>query len=225
MPENGETSGNQKMVHQKTSTSAGLALATAFFMLTACQPPAAETAKPDERVVPTQTADAADGCNVSAERPWIDQETPVRRYTAHASVIGPTCQQGVTVLIIRQREGTPIYSWTGQTQYIFGLKDAANPAAMKTALKDWIDQRGGGTTDTLPEWETTEGQPKRAEFPFMPEPNVIADKSAWDDLRRQKLDLFCFPQGGESSNCAVLRPGVDGAPTMMEDIGLQLFPG
>jgi hypothetical protein len=29
----------------------------------------------------------------------------------------------------------------------------------------------------------------------------------------------------ESQKCVVLRPGTDGAPPMMEEIGLQLFPG
>ena len=51
-----------------------------------------------------------------------------------------------------------------------GLRDAVDPEAMKTALSEWIFQPAEpDTTATLPAWEETEGQPKRAEFPFMPE--------------------------------------------------------
>jgi hypothetical protein len=210
----------------KLSTSAGLALSAAFFMLAACQPPASDAAKPAETKVPAQTADMAQapGCHVTVEKAWIDQQTPLRRYTSEAAVFGPTCQQGVAVLVIRQREGTPIYTWAGLTNYLFGLKDAADPAAMKIALMEWIDQGATpDTTATLPPWEETEGQPKRAEFPFMPAEWM--DQAGWDQLKKDNLEMFCFPQGGESMNCAVLRPGSDGMPTQMEEIGLQLFPG
>ncbi len=212
------------MTFRKTASSL-LALGIAALALGACQPPATETAKPDETASPVETATADTGCNVLVEKVWIDQETPIRRYTAEASVIGPTCQQGVAVLVIRQREGTPIYTWSGLVDYLFGLKDAADPAAMKTALNDWIDQGNSAenTTATLPPWEETEGQAKRAEFPFMPAEGI--DKATWDQLKKDKLEMFCFPQGMESQQCAVLRPGTDGAPTSMEEIGLQLFPG
>lgn len=200
------------------------ACAASLLALAACQPPATETANPAERAAATQeAATPAAGCNVSVEKPWINQETPVRRYTAEASVIGPTCQQGVAVLVIRQREGTPIYTWSGEVEYLFGLKDAADPAAMKAALLEWIDQGAGETTASLPPWEETEGQPKRAEFPFMPAEGI--NKAQWEQLKKDNLDKFCFPQGGESLNCVVLRPGTDGAPPSMEEIGLQLFPG
>ena len=205
---------------------ARIAIAASLLALAACQPPATETAKPAEGATPAPVdAAAMDGCNVSVEKTWIDQETPIRRYTAHASVLGPTCDQGVAVLVIRQREGTPIYTWSGLTTYLFGLKDAHDPAAMKTALTDWIDQGNvmNNTTDTLPPWEETDGQPKRTEFPFMPE--SWFDKAAWDALKAEKLDMFCFPQGGESTKCAVLRQGTADQPTSMEEIGLQLFPG
>lgn len=205
--------------------TARLAFAASLLALAACQPPAPETAKPAEPAAPSEAAAAATaGCNVNVEKAWIDQETPVRRYFAEASVIGPTCEQGVAVLTIRQREGTPLFVWSGLTSYLFGLNEAKDPATMKAALLDWIDQ--GETTETtltLPPWEETEGQSKRAEFPFMPTEG--ADKAAWEQLRQAGLEMFCFPQGMESSQCLVLRPGEDGAGASIEEIGLQLFPG
>jgi hypothetical protein len=196
------------MLRSSLIAPAGLAL-----LLCACEPQGlkmTETAAP-----PATPAD----CAVHVEKAWIDQETPLRRYTSEAATTGPTCEAAVATLVIRAREGSPIYTWAGATRDIFGLKDAADPTAMKTALLDWINQDNSNlrTTDQLPPWEETEGQPKRAEFPFHPE--TWYDAAAWEALRKEKLDLFCFPQGGESLDCAALRDG------QMESIGVQQFPG
>lgn len=202
-----------------------LVIAAGALALAACQPTATEAPRTAEAAAPVETASVENGCNVTVSKPWIEQETPIRRYTAEASVLGATCQQGVAVVVIRQREGTPIYTWAGQTDYIFGLKDAADAAAMRTALLEWIDQGTDGPqkTGTLPVWEETDGQPKRTEFPFMPVEGT--DKAQWEQLKKDNLEMFCFPQGVESSNCAVLRHGEDNVPAAMEDIGVQLFPG
>lgn len=158
-------------------------------------------------------------CDLHVEKTWIDSETPLRRYTSEAVTSGPTCQTAVATLIVRAREGSPLFVWAGPTQQIFGLKDAQDTTAMTVSLKDWIDQANSSikTTGDLPAWETTEGQPKRAEFPFMPDEGL--DAKTYEDLRQQKLDVFCFPQGGESLACAMLKDG------QMQSIGLQLFPG
>ena len=204
-----------------------LALAASLIALAACQPstpPASENAAPPAPPEETATAAPAGACDVSVETPWINTETPLRRYTAEAHVFGPTCQQSVAMLVIRQREGTPIYTWSGLSDYIFGLADADDPATMKQALDDWIFQGPDvDTTANLPAWEETDGQPKRAEFPFMPE--SWFDKAAWDALKAEKLEMFCFPQGMESQKCVVLRQGDGAQPTQMEEIGVQLFPG
>jgi hypothetical protein len=168
---------------------------------------------------PSLTGAPAADCAVHVEKDWINEETPLRRYTSEAQTLGPTCEQAIAVLVIRAREGSPIYTWAGRTQDLLGLYDAPDTAAMKAALEGWIDQSGAmlKTTADLPAWEETEGQPKRAEFPFMPESWI--DQSSWNTLRSEKLDMFCFVQGRESMNCAVLKDG------QMEEIGLQLFPG
>ncbi len=195
-----------------------------FFVstLAACQPQGLQITEVSEQAATTvepPTADASSGCDVRVEKVWIDRETPPLRYVSEASTLGPTCQQTVVTLAVRAHEGSPVYTWAGRTQDIFGLKDASDPATMTTALETWIDQASSmlKTSADLPPWEETEGQPKRAEFPFMPA--EWHDAASWEDLRSQKLDLFCFPQGGESLQCAALRDGE------MEDIGLQLFPG
>ncbi|MEP7211036.1 MAG: hypothetical protein ABI740_09390 [Alphaproteobacteria bacterium] len=199
-----------------------LAFSLAALALAGCEPKAAQIATPS--VVPpsplAQSATAANAsCDAHVEANWIDQETPLRRYTAEATALGSVCENAVALVVIRAREGSPIYIWSGAVRDIFGLKDATDAASMKTALAEWIDQKNSSlpTTDKLPPWETTDGQPKRAEFPFHPAADL--DKGRWDALRKAKLELFCFPQGAESLNCAALRDGE------MQDIGLQQFPG
>jgi len=200
------------------STTHKAAFAALVLALAACQPAAGPPAVPPAPASGAEAADATAGCNVHVEKTWIDQETPIRRYTVEASTMGPTCNQTVATLAIRAREGSPIYASSHISAQIFGLKDAADPAAMKTALEEWVSNQGGmANTEGLSPWEETDGQPKRREFPFMPESWI--DEQYWNTLRSEKLDMFCFVQGGESMRCAVLRDG------QMEDIGLQLFPG
>jgi hypothetical protein len=183
-------------------------------LLAACQPKGlqiSETAQP----APPMGSEVT--CDVDAKKAWIERETG--SLIAEASVTGPTCEKGVALLVIRDSQETPIFTWAGATRDIFGLKDATNVVAMRGALTDWIDQSNSmlATTENLPPWEETEGQPKRSEFPFHPE--AWYDAVAWDALRKEKLDMFCFPQGGESLDCAALRDG------QMETVGVQQFPG
>ena len=213
------------MVHQKTSTSAGLAIASAFFMLTACQPPAPPAETPAPAAESAAAPADADGCATNVERLWGPigpSDHPSYRVKAWTS--GPGCDAAVVTLAIYARDGYPIYAWAGATQYLFVLNAAKTPADMQTALNEWIgpDNLPPDMTGTLPPWEETEGQPKRAEFPFMPTEGTT--KETYEDLRRQNLHMLCYPQGMESQLCLALHPA-DGGPAMIEEIGLQLFPG
>lgn len=196
----------------RSSLTASLLLPLA---LGACQP---QGLKISEASAPAVAAAPTD-CAVHVEKVWIDEAAPLRRYTSEATTMGPVCDAAVVTLVIRSREGSPVYVWAGVTRDIFGLKDAPERAAMRFALDSWLDQSSAmlKTSADLPPWEETEGQPKRAEFPFHPE--TWYDAAAWEELRRAKLDMFCFPQGGESLDCAALREG------RMERVGLQQFPG
>lgn len=204
-----------------------LAIAAATLALAACQPatPPADTAKPaDTPATAEQDAALANGCAASAEILWGPigpSDHPA--YRVEAWTHGSICEVSVVTLAVFARDGFPIYTWAGQTQYLFGLKDATDAAAMKAALADWINQGPElETTATLPPWEETEGQAKRSEFPFMPVEGT--DKAAYEQLKKDNLPKLCFPQGGESLQCLALRSDAD-AGTTLEDIGLQLFPG
>jgi len=203
-----------------------LAVAAAAFALAACQPsaPPAEPAKAANPAAAAPTEQAATtGCDVSAETQWGPiGPTDHPAYRIEAWTHGGICEASVVTLAVFARDGFPIYTWSAQSQYLFGLQDAKDAAAMKAALSEWIDQGTElETTATLPPWEETEGQPKRAEFPFMPADGM--DKATYEQLRKDKLPTLCFPQGIESAQCLALRS--DGGGATLEEIGLQLFPG
>ena len=140
-----------------------LVLAASLLALAACQPATPPTSEAAAPAAPeTATAPPAGACDVRVETPWINEAT--RRYTIEANVSGPTCKQGVVLLVVRQGDGAPVFSWSGLTDYLFGLRDAADPAAMKAALSDWFAGNAEvETTETLPPWEQTDGQPARAD--------------------------------------------------------------
>ena len=213
------------MVHQKISTSAGLALASAFFMLAACQPQTATPPDQTPAATPAETASVApagtDGCVAKAERRWGPSEGP--SYRVKAWISGVDCASAVVTQAVYGSDGSPIYAWAGATQFLFLLSDRKTPEEMQAGLIEWIgfDNLPPEMTGTLPPWEETDGQPKQAEFPFMPN----MEKPAYDELRKLNLNMLCYPQGMESQLCLALHPSEDGAPAMIEEIGLQRFPG
>ena len=211
--------------------NARLALIASMLALAACQPPATTGAVTDTPATPpAENADATpvstEGCATSTERLWGPigpSDHPSYRVKAWTS--GPGCDAAVVTLAIYARDGYPIYAWAGATQYLFLLNDKKDQAGMQEGLNEWIgpDNLPPEMTGTLPPWEETEGQPKRAEFPFMPTAGM--DQATYDDLRKQNLHMLCYPQGMESQLCLALHPSDGNAPAMIEEIGLQLFPG
>lgn len=207
-----------------------LTIAASILALAACQPaatPAPEATRPAEgaaaSAAPTQPA-AADSCALTVERAWGPNgpgEQP--SYRVKVWTTGVVCESSVVTLAIFARDGFPIYTWAGAAQYLFALRDAKTPAEMTAALEEWIgpDNKPPELTGTLPAWEETEGQAKQTEFPFMPN----MEKAEYDELRKENLHMLCYPQGIESSLCLALWPGEDGAPAMIQEIGLWRFPG
>lgn len=201
-----------------------LTIAIGVLALAACQPataPAPEAAaKPPVDAAANADApadDAAAGCNAKAETAWGPPgPSDHPSYRIEAFTNGPICEASVVTLVIRARDGFPIYAWAGPTQYLFNLNEVTDPAAMPAALAEWLAPDARTTAD-LPAWETTDGQPQRAEFPLMPAAGM--DKASYDALRAEKAPAYCFPQGMESLRCLALRDGE------IEEIGLQLFPG
>src|SRR5690242_9250233 len=142
-----------------------LALAASALLLAACDQKSplvtdVKTPPPGAPVTaaPTATAD----CAVHVQKDWLTQPT---HYVAEASTMGPSCGQAVVTLVVRGNEGAPAFTWSGITGQLFGLNEAKDAAAMKTALEDWIDQANSNlkTSDQFPAWAETDGQPKAGE--------------------------------------------------------------
>lgn len=201
-----------------------LVLAAGLAALAACQPAAAPSAGESAPVAALADTSPA-GCVASVEVPWGPigpSEHP--SYSVEAFTTGSVCEASVVTLLVRARDGFPIYAWARPVQHLFGLKDAKDPAAMQAALGDWISRaKENQTTASLPPWEETEGQPRRAEFPFMPSESH-ASAEAYNALKAQNRPMLCFPQGSESEQCLALYNDGDG-PASLDEIGLQLFPG
>ena len=202
-----------------------LALAASLFALAACQPSTPVASESAALPAGTETATAApaattaNACEARSQKLWGPigpSDHPSNRVEAWTS--GATCETAVVTLAIYARDGFPIYAWAGATQYLFALNAAKSPAEMQTALNEWlgVDRDADRMTGSLPPWDQTEGQPNRAEFPFMPS----MEKDAYEELRKANLHMLCFPQGMESENCVALHEG-----PMVEEIGIQLFPG
>lgn len=199
------------------------ALAAGLVALAACQPAAAPPAG-EPAPVATLT-DAAAGCAASVAAPWGPigpSDHP--SYRVEAFTTGSVCEAAVATLLVRARDGFPIHAWAKPVQQLFGLRDARDAAAMQAALDDWISRaRENETTASLPPWEETEGQPGRAEFPFVPA-GAYASAETYNALKADNRPMLCFPQGFESEQCLALFNDGDG-PASLEEIGLQLFPG
>jgi hypothetical protein len=123
-----------------------IAIAASLFALAACQPattPTPEAAPPaggaaSGTPAPEQQA-TADNCALTVERAWGPigpSDHP--SYRVKVWTTGSVCESSVVTLAIFARDGFPIYTWAGATQYLFALRDAKTPAEMATAMEEWI---------------------------------------------------------------------------------------
>jgi len=171
----------------------------------------------DDTVQPVLPASEAAPCDVKAEGVWTNEG--YGRMRTRAVTSGPSCADAVVLLTVRNELGAPLLAWASPTAAVFGLKDAATPAAMKDELARWIrqDQASLARTRVLPEWPEGQETPASGEFPFYPEDWL--DREAWAELRERNAPLFAFPQGHESMAVYMLQDAG------LELIGVQLFPG
>jgi hypothetical protein len=167
----------------------------------------------DARIAASGAAIAADeGCAALARGQWA---IGAAGFQVEARAFGDDCTKATAVLVIGDANG-PAYQAALPTAWVFGLADAQDSADMTTALSEWIAAGSARTTGELAAWQEGAEGPE-GEFPFVPGENF--DRPAYEDMRAANQPMFCFPQGMESMRC--LR-AVD---TMIEEIGIQQFPG
>ncbi|ANP45334.1 hypothetical protein [Candidatus Viadribacter manganicus] len=160
----------------------------------------------------------SEGCDARGVAIWNTPADP--NASIEAITTGPDCARAVATLIIRNGSGEPIYSETHIPSQVMTLAQASTPAAMQTALQEWVDPASNTTMPTssaLPEWPANADSPQNGEFPFYPAEG--ASRESYNQVRDANVPLFCYVQGMESLNCLALRDGA------LESVGLQSFPG
>lgn len=162
-------------------------------------------------------AAAAPGCNATVTRTW----SPVtgRAYRTEAYANGSNCAQAVVTIAVRGADGVAMWSDAAPAQRVMTFSSVKTRAQMVQALGEWLAQDNMfKTTADLPPWLEGEDAPQSGEFPFYPEPGF--DRETYEQVRAQKLSVFCYVQGMESLAClVVMRDG------QMDKIGVQSFPG
>lgn len=160
----------------------------------------------------------SEGCQARATAAWATDADP--NASIEAITTGPDCARAIATLIIRNGSGEPLYSETYQPSQVMTLAQADTPAAMQTALHEWIDPANNSTMQTssaLPDWPANADGPQNGEFPFYPEDGMT--RESYNAVRDANVPLYCYVQGMESMACLALRDGA------LESVGLQTFPG
>lgn len=160
----------------------------------------------------------SEGCTARATAQWATELEP--NASIEATTSGPDCARSVATITIRSGSGEPLYATTHFPPHVMTLKDASTPAAMQTALAQWIDPASNTTMQTssaLPEWPANATGPQNGEFPFYVDEGYT--RELYNEIRAANLPLYCFVQGMESLRCLALRNGA------LESVGVQSFPG
>lgn len=161
----------------------------------------------------------SEGCDARAVSQWAAGDTTL---SIEASTAGPDCARAVATLVVRNASGEPIYADTHVTAHVMTLAGAADPAAMQTALTEWVDTSNPSFVNTgaLPEWAANAELPSAGEFPFYPEGSADeSSRESWAALRAAAYPIFCYVQGMESLACVIYGDGG------IELLGVQTFPG
>jgi len=168
-----------------------------------------------ERV--TMSAEAAPDCSAAAWRDW----TPARgrTYRTEAFSNGGTCATAVVTIAVRAPDGTVLWSEAAPGAQVMIFAGVKSRGEMVKALGEWLSQdHMFKSSADFPPWAAGDEAPKSGEFPFYPEAGV--DRETYEQIRAQRLPVFCYVQGMESLAC--LTATADG---QMEKVGVQLFPG
>ncbi len=183
-----------------------LMMAGLLALAAACTPPATEEAE-----------QMSAGCDARAAAPWQAGDAT---YSVEATTTGPDCTRAVATIVLRNSSGAPVYAEAHLSKDVMVLAPARDPAAMQTALQEWVTYNNHTmtTTSALPDWPANASAPQNGEFPFYPEEG--ATRESYMALRQQNLPLFCYVQGMESMACLAL----SGADEVTK-VGVQSFPG
>lgn len=160
----------------------------------------------------------AGACNFEAARPWAPFKGLVFRSEAYSN--GQKCDGAVATIVLRDAKGHVLWTDAMAVEHLMTFVTAKAPNKMRAALSEWLAQRHSFRSSAdLPAWSRGAESPSVVgEFPFYAAEGM--DQAAYEEIRAQRLPMFCYVQGMESLSCvAVAR---DGSATK---VGVQSFPG
>lgn len=156
----------------------------------------------------------SEGCEARGVSQWTVND---QLFSIEATTEGPDCARAVATLTVRNTSGEPIYTQSHITSDLMTLAPAVDPAAMNTALTEWVaPETTMSTTSNLPEWAANADNPG-GEFPFYVGEGYTRESYA--AMRAVNDPMFCYVQGMESLSCIIYGDGG------IEHIGVQAFPG
>lgn len=165
---------------------------------------------------PAEEADVmSEGCDARSVSQWA---AGADTFSIEATTAGPDCARAVATLVVRNSSGEPIYADVHVTSDVMTLATVQDPAAMQTALTEWVDTSNTAMslTGALPEWAANADNPG-GEFPFYVGEGYTRESYA--AMRAANDPMFCYVQGMESLSCIIYGDGG------IEHIGVQAFPG
>ncbi len=160
-------------------------------------------------------ASANDTCETSASESVSLSDTII----AEAQTLGEDCANSVAIVIVRNGDGRPVYSFSSPAHSLFELEYATNGKEMATALDTMIgvpNREATFSSNTLPPWQEGADGPE-GEFPFYLEDWM--DRTEYERIRASDTPIWCHVQGIESMACFTVEN------ENIFSIGVQAFPG
>lgn len=174
-------------------------LAVLLVSLAACQPQAAPTPSPSDAAtsapgdVAAEASPAGPDCTAKATRAWMpsgDRAGGGLTFTIEASSSGPTCDEAVATLTLRDNDGEPDFTADTQANDVPSLSGPDTAADMAAALRDWIAGEEDDITSALPDWPDDAPAPDASDGAFDPAAGI--DRNDYTSVREQGYPLFCF---------------------------------
>ena len=155
-------------------------------------------------------------CDAAASADWLGGEG--QHFAVTASTSGPSCEQSVALLIVRNPAGVVVWTDALPAARVMGLNGPPTRTPMNSALAEWIGLGAQGrTTADLPPWPRANEPPSAGGFEFAPEPWL--ERTDYLEMRARAQPMFCYVQGLESLACLTI------SDEGLEKIGVQSFPG
>lgn len=131
--------------------------------------------------------------------------------TVTARSLGATCDQAVVLLVVRDSEGAPVWTWTGVLTQRFGAEFLADDRdALQDFLARWV-QANVATTQAAPVWDDLmAGQ-------------TTLDQLTYEDIRARDLPMLCHFSATAREACVFWEPAAGAAGLFYErDIAEEL---